>query len=206
MSFYAYLFSDSSCSYFSENNPARFTNLVHHRLKSIAAEYEVALCQISYYNGFEVLNSDSDRIITVFTGKGLPRTLIIPSRPYKDLNELITTIMTEISSVTRNINIIMLTTDTILIRVAQGSLQLSGLLAKLLGFDILNKFSPGDHSSRKIISTDLSPKRIYVTTDLISAQIVGEKMLQVLRVFDNEVHHGVCDSVNLEPYYVPVTK
>jgi hypothetical protein len=78
--------------------------------------------------------------------------------------------------------------NKVVIRVGKGSLKLSGRLSKLLGFEKLNRFTTGDQC------------------DLVSSQIVGDRLLPVLRSFTNEFAYGEHVSVDLEPYYVPVTK
>jgi hypothetical protein len=205
MSFYANLFSDSSCCYFSDNKPTNFTNFVHNKIQSSEEDFEVALVHITYTNGFHVLSSDADRMLTISLGKGIHQTLIIPSITYEDVSDLIIAIMKEISSITNGINIIQ-QNNCVMIRLSQGTLELSSKVSRLLGFGSVNKFIPGDHLSGTLPTTNLLPNRLYLTSDVIPSQIVGDKVFPVLRSFTNAFPCGAICSVDVEPYYVPVTK
>jgi hypothetical protein len=205
MSFYASLFSDSSCTYFSENNPSSFTNFVHNKIRSSNEEYEVAATHITYTNEFNILSSDADRLLTVLLSKDSHRTFIIPCKPYQNVNDLINSMMLGLSKITNGINIIE-QNNTVLIRLSEGTLKLSSRLSKLLGFGNKNKFGQGDHLGSVLNPSDLLPYRLYLITDIIPSQIIGDKLLPVLRSFTNDFPFGESVSVDLEPYYVPVTK
>jgi hypothetical protein len=217
MSFYVYLPSNSSSSYFPENTMDNYKTKLTRKIDFGKDDYEVALTEINYFNVYNVFSEEDEKERTVtiaFQREKRPEggivtssDLLIPNIAYSNpleivhcLNEMIKGKTSEISiwvdkiSQRTKINLARFTT-----------IQMSSKLMSILGYKKKGFFRPGEHTAVNPLELGFG-NYFYIYSDIVSQQYVGDTMSPLLRILHNTTASRHFTSVSFRPYYKAVSR
>ena len=209
--FYLVLPSNSSLNYFPQNSLASYITKLAQPLE-LPGRWEAGLSEIQFKKSwFNVREGEQ----WIYYRRG-PRDMFnahqIPIGHYSTIQELIGTIQSVIDEVDSNRNVI-LSYDGIMNRVRiavknGGAISMKDDLATMLGCE-----SPLPSPITTSLSTPYSPDvqlgiySLYVYSDLLEAQAVGDSRVPLLRIIPVQGSHGEFITKTYErPQYFPVQK
>lgn len=224
MSFYIYLPSNVSPKYYPENRLSNYTVKLPKRIIFEPNEYEVGLVEISYLRSFKFklplgltvespANTDPIAIFSEQGAKYLPDNYVYSS--FSELaaqfNKLIKPV---IGFVTWNSR-----TGRFEVEVKHGHITMRKNLAELLGFDIYGDqknllagrfydayFGVGQHIAKNQPKIGGDIYQMYVYSDIVQSQIVGDSLVPLLRIINLEGKKEEVVNQRFRPYYKTVGK
>jgi|GEM_PF-3108127 len=220
MSFYVNLPSNSSGNYSSQNRIGNYRITLPFPLQFPPQEYEVCLSGITYINSIKVLTGKhEDNIIKILTND-IEDTITIPIKHYETIEQLIEIINETLHTIPylklkltleKEINRVKLVFDH------QTEIIVSEKLSDILGFDGKTKFTQDFSKASDIIKThdiakfppDMSGRKyhLFVYTDIIEPQIVGNTMVPMLRMINLKGKSGDAVTETFEnPYYLRLNR
>ena len=217
--FYVTLPSNSSVNYYPNNTLSDFTTKLFKPI-DLKGDWEVALTEISFphsfYNIVEPFN------VVRYSGDGSAGsadTITIPPGYYNDLNELFTT-MSDLMNPLGQTNIKLLlnqNTQKVKIRLKNAAfVQFHPILAAMLGFDeekqggaqpeVLSVYMLKTHEGKLPIDLNAGMYSLYLYTDIIEDQLVGDAFAPLLRIvhMDKKGPDDVTTRTYQSPHFVKV--
>jgi hypothetical protein len=215
MSFYLYLPSNSSSSYFPNNKIGKFRTKLSKRIL-LSSDYEVALTELSYFSSIKLFSSSNptEREFSIsyksensLRGQVENADISVDDVNYSSISDLVTCIEGLLISYTPHISIWIdrIKNRTIINISEPASLVLSPKLSEILGFTQRGFFTVGQHMSTNAPETS-SGNYLYIYTDIIKNQIVGDTSAPLLRIVDNTKESREMRTVSFRPYYKEVGK
>ena len=219
--FYLTLPSNSSMDIYSDNTMTNFKTMLPNRIE-LEKQWEVGLVEIQYphtwYNlreGEEILIQAADRPPWLAEDSTLGRVVIrIPPGYYPTVVHLAQRIEKEISKAMNLVNekpvsfqydkIKRKIKARVEIRKSPSSyITLGSTIQRIFGFD--SNIIHGGVTEGSLV-VDMDPLHsIYVYCDLIEPRVVGDKMVQLLRVVPVEGDHGdVVTRIYKNVHYIPI--
>ena len=211
--FYLTLPSNSSMDVYPDNTMANFKTRLPNRVE-LEGRWEVGLVEMQYPHSWYNLREDEEVIIQPVGMPELNSLVTIPAGFYPTIIHLTDRIETEI---TKTLNMtdekpVLFRYDDIRNKISIRVKRRSGLhfsldigfgIQRILGFD-RNIIESG--VTEGVLGVDMDPLHsIYVYCDLLEPRVVGDKMVQLLRIIPSEGNHGDMVTRTYENvHYVPV--
>ena len=209
-SFYVTLQSNASLDVFSNNNPSRFLNKLHSIIQcSPQQRWRVGLAEIhvptTSYNVIHGQNKITwreeikDRIAI--------RTRRVTPGYYHTIAQLVRQINSADSPFTLTINSELQTIE-VSVESNVTSLHFSPILALQLGFDPNRNIVKQIHSDKVPSLTIGYPQQVFVYTDLVDFQFVGDVKAPLLRIASAPLNqYGRMQTIPFNPiHYLPLSK
>jgi hypothetical protein len=173
------------------------------------ARYQVALTEIQYPKSWLTL---SDCSLEVRRTNADTVTARLPGGRYVDIEQLVDTIQRHVTNL-RLANSLLITWDPIRlktsvhIRASGMSLSITPQLGRILGFET-HEFTTGVTASKHHSDIDEGMSAIYVYSNIVQNQLVGDTLVPLLRVVPIR---GARDELYrseefLHPHYLPTVK
>ena len=208
MSFYVYLPSNNSPDYYPNNRISNYKVKLPQRLKFNPGEYEVGLVEFTYINSIRTFQKSKDRDINILmlSENG--------NRYLKDLQyKTIDSLLVDLNDLLKNSSNSVYGTfsynklkDRVSFEPQSSAVVVSERLSKILGFD------PPILSFNRNVRGNMSPCldpamfHIFIYTDIIEHQIVGDSMVPLLRMVNINGEKGTAVTQVFRPYYVPLSR
>ena len=219
MSFYLFLPSNVSPLYFPKNRISAFQVKLPKRIKFNPNEYEVAITEFTYVQCIKTYFPETDRFIRFIDEprngiSNLDRQLI-PNYNYSDpqnlvmeINKMFLTVFgDEIGHLTKS------KSNKVILNVKRGQIWFSKLIGDVLGFTNSCKdeegryiFNAGIHAAENLPLRRGGMHHIFVYSDIVKTQIVGDSMVPLLRIVNITGEFGEVVTQTFRPYYLPIDK
>lgn len=228
MSFYMYLPSNGSHSYFPNNKIASFQTKIPKRLKFNPNEFEVGLAEFTFINSIRSITSVRDCLLTVtvmYKGKLCAFKLLIPNIRYSSINHLVSEIKKTIAgrkhledgqmnSLDRQqlIHFADIDFDTVTnrvninVKIDSYQLIISEKLSRILRFCGNCTFETGNNTSEQPPDLLCGMHHIFVYCDIIQPQIVSSSIVPLLRMVNISGDDGKAVTSTFRPYYLPLSR
>jgi hypothetical protein len=212
MSFYLHLPSNVCPNYFPNNRISSYKTKLPQRFKFLPTEYEVALMEFSYVNSLLTFPNKSDRGVHLLLD--LEETTKTGGFKYL-ANQNYSSIVTLINALndvmkTKNGAYGMFSFNTLLNRVQfsykLGALQISNRLSHSLGFHGIQHLDSRTATARFPPDTSGGMYHIFVYSDIVEPQIVGDTLAPLLRMVNIGGIEGQAVTQTFRPFYVPVSR
>lgn len=221
MSFYLFLPSNVAPKYFPENRISAFQVKLPKRIKFNPNEYEVALTEFTYVHSMKTFISKTDRQIEF---------LDVPTDGFSDLtcHDIPNINYSKPSALTLEINKLLRSafgekigqikiskkSKKVKFSVKRGKILITKTLGKNLGFSatFLHKnklnyvFKEGVHTAENNPLTLGGMYHIFVYSDIVQPQIVGDSLVPLLRIVNITGEKGQVITETFRPYYLPINK
>lgn len=208
MSIYVTLPSSSSLKHFPNNTVTHYVTKLAKPLE-FQGLWEVALVEITYPHTWSNVRAGEN---TLWVGKngGEMFPVIVPPGRYVTRKHLIQTVAEEVFKKSKQNIWVDFSTEAqnSIISVKSGALmRLKGKLAWQLGFTRDTDITT-DVSSPNLINPDAGFETLYVYSDIVEMQLVGDvqaPLLRTVNITEEERALTVCKSFS-NPHYLPVTR
>jgi len=221
MSFYLFLPSNVSPQYFPGNRISAFQVKLPKRIKFNPNEYEVALTEFTYVHCMKTYFSKNDRLVE-FTDEirdgfsdltfhelpninySNPRVLSI------EINQLLRSAFGEEIGQMR----ISKKSKKASLTVKRGRIMITKTIGENLGFSssylhrdkVYYVFKEGTHTAEEDPVTLGGMYHIFVYSDIVQPQIVGDSLVPLLRIVNITGKKGDVVTQTFRPYYLPINK
>lgn len=212
--FYVTLPSNSSFDYYPDNTLSDFTTKLFKSL-DLTGEWEVALVEISFPHSFYNITERNNRI--VYSGDGTDagvKAFSIPPGYYNDLDELFLAMYKKMNELgQQNIKMTLnKNTQKVKIKLQGGAfIKLRPELAEMLGFgekrdNALDYYLLNTHEAELPIDLNAGMYSLYLYTDIVADQIIGDVYAPLLRIvhMDREKGGDVITRTYQNPHFVKV--
>jgi len=221
MSFYLFLPSNVSPQYFPGNRISAFQVKLPKRISFTPNEYEVALTEFSYLHCMKTYISKNDRSVEYLeeprNGISNLRHHSLPNINYSNPKVLVQEINTLLcSGFEEPIGQLGISdkTNKVRLRVSKGKVWLTKTIGENLGFSEKNLhkdkiffiFNEGSHEAEKEPITLGGMNHIFVYSDIVQRQIVGDALVPLLRIVNITGKTGDVVTQTFRPYYLPINK
>jgi hypothetical protein len=204
-----YLTAPSNASYrtYSDNTQSSF------RIRTAKAidlsRYTVALTEIQYPKSWLTI---SDCSLEVRRTNADTLTAHLPGGRYVDIEQLVDVIQRHVTNL-RLANSLLVTWDpirlktSVIIRASGMSLSITPQLGRILGFETY-EFTTGVTGSKHHSDIDEGMSAIYVYSNIVQNQLVGDSLVPLLRVVPIRGARGELyrSEEFLHPHYLPTVK
>lgn len=205
--FYVTLPSTSSFKYFPNNKLSSYTTHLHSPLR-LVGDWEVGLVEISYPRTW--YNISGDACDVYYRGKHdiALEVVKLPSGYYETVDEIIIEIMRALPQhLQKDIQLyVKAQCRKLVINCSNSaSIQFNKSLSRMLGFEDNVLIQKDTHSSFPV-DIHRGFYSLYVYSDIVSSQYVGDTLAPLLRTVEMDhstVGGMVCKTYN-SPHYVPV--
>jgi len=221
MSFYLFLPSNVCQGYFPQNRISAFQVKLPKRIQFNPNEYEVALTEFTYVHCMKTYIAEIQRCIWYFKEaingiSDLQGRNVLPNINYSNPQTLVAEINKQLKRGFGDIGDITINSKSnkVQLNVLRGQVNLSNSMGVNLGFadTYMNKvtlhfeFKKGTHIADKTPVLHGGMYHIFVYSDIVKSQIVGDSLVPLLRIVNIT---GVNDEVvtqTFRPYYLPINK
>lgn len=208
--FFLTLPSDSSMNIYPNNTVSEFTVNLPQPL-DLSGEWEVGLKEIQYPHTWNnVRSQDQNNHFYIYDSSGLPTVYILEPGYYSSVKELLQGIKNTIRNKSAR-DSISLTYNTISRRVTieiKNGYQISLVkgLANILGFKEDTTISKKT-TALNTVNLEGALHSLFVYSDVIQAQVVGDTMVPLLRIVNVEGTYGETISKTFQdPPYFPISR
>jgi hypothetical protein len=202
-SFYITLSSDASTSTYSSNTPSQFLNILGNRIQLDDSSWKVGLAEIHIpLTCYNVIKGEN---IIWFQIKGynVVKHKITPGY-YRTIQQL----LDELNKITPFITFEYSNTVYITANDNIETLYLSDMLALQLGFEPKSNLLKWEHAQKQPYIDIGYPHQVFVYTDIIQPQFVGDIKAPLLRIVAmSDTNHGKVQSTAFQNiHYLPLAK
>ena len=212
--FYVTLPSNSSFDYYPSNTLSDFTTKLFKPI-DLSGEWEVALTEISFPLSYYNITEPFNEIFYSGDGSGLNAdTIRVPPGYYNDLDELFLTMHELLNSLGKsNIKLVLdKNTQKVSVKLKNDAfIQFHPELAAMLGFvekrnDLLSFRLLRTHEANLPIDLNAGMYSLYLYTDIIEDQIIGDAFAPLLRIvhMDKKGSGDVVTRTYQSPHFVKV--
>jgi hypothetical protein len=206
-SFYITLSSNASTKQYSQNTPSHFLNILSQRIQFNDPLWKVGLGEIhiplTCYNVIEGENIVRYEYINQSGVQQIAKHKITPGY-YHTVQQL----LSEINKITPSIKLKFSNTVRINVDNNIQSLYLSDMLALQLGFEPKINLLKFEHAPKQPYLNIGYPHQVFVYTDIIQSQFVGDTKAPLLRIAAmTNINHGKVQTIAFQNvHYFPLSK
>ena len=204
--FYLTLPSNSSLKYFPNNTVANFKVKLAEAIELIGA-WEVALAEIHYPHSWSTIREGNRQTFIYKLATGVDETGLIPDGHYKSIPDLLRKLnrcMTKEAQAKINFSYVANKRKVKINVPKEGYVLITGDIATTLGFEqdtVIEK----ETLSPYVADVNGGLSSMYIYTDIVDAQFVGDVKVPLLRIVNTQGNYG--DNVDVSfryMQYVPI--